>query len=669
MEENLLFRMSFILQDSSATSLDANLVKIIEDILYVENEPVSIKEIYSRIIQDCQLEFSLDEIQHAIQKKGHNIATVGEKYFLKPAYQTTIQKRGSVEDDLYNHVNDSIKELELDTEVEYLYGLIKQHLYNCFNENKDALLSLIRNESLGETQKVNYSNEDINLINLFLQWENPEKNRCVYKIISYCYVYCTLTVKKSNLLGTKLFRGKSFVLDANIIFRLAGINNDSRKFTISSFAKKCKEVGIELCYTEETLDEIHRVIKNKVIWIERITAYSEPIDLEEYGQNDNDFYKLYSAWCHDYGNCFDDYLGFQKYLYSMVYEVISQLKSVKSENYEIKNADKYKMYYDSLEKYKSVHTYKRQSKASISTDVNNLLYIMRLREENSVNDLWSAKVFLISADQNLVAWSGEVDKGVPLVVLPSVWLTIMLRFSGRQTVDDYKAFCSFLELRKHSTQNEIDVYSLLERLNTKVSSSELKKKIIKEVYENKEEYVLDEIDYDQTVEKAFDKVVSEIQEDGDQKYSIIEMELTEAKKQLSHAKGSLAFQKQADDEIRAQGLAIEDTRRHFLFATIVKKIKYPVAFLLLIVIIVVCIQTFRNKWFLITIIHSIFGEQLCLSNLLEIIGLICLGISSLAVLVNLGVDSLVSDEKQEKYRKKRVDFYLAKFGTMMNNGD
>lgn len=110
----------------------------------------------------------------------------------------------------------------------------------------------------------------------------------------------------------------------------------------------------------------------------------------------------------------------------------------------------------------------------MQTDINNYLYLKGLRKKDKNINLWTTNEFFISADQNLIGWSLEKDSGIPLVVLPSIWLTIMLRFSGR-TANDYKAFCSFLELRTHLPEDTIDVYQLLESLSDKTTDNELKK--------------------------------------------------------------------------------------------------------------------------------------------------------------------------------------------------
>lgn len=175
-------------------------------------------------------------------------------------------------------------------------------------------------------------------------------------------------------------------------------------------------------------------------------------------------------------------------------------------DFSIKNADKFENYITSLKDYKEKHSGKKQSQASLQTDINNYLYLKGLRKKDKNINLWTTNEFFISADQNLIGWSLEKDSGIPLVVLPSIWLTIMLRFSGR-TANDYKAFCSFLELRTHLPEDTIDVYQLLESLSDKTTDNELKKIIVQEVFEHKDDYVK-YIDngYEEITNKAFDKI-------------------------------------------------------------------------------------------------------------------------------------------------------------------
>ena len=106
-----------------------------------------------------------------------------------------------------------------------------------------------------------------------------------------------LTIKKDNILSAELFKGKRFYLDANIIFRMAGVNNEERKTVTTGFVHHCQKAGIELYCTSATLDEVYRVITSQVEFIRGIAGSSMPVSssmLESINPSMeiNDFYKI-----------------------------------------------------------------------------------------------------------------------------------------------------------------------------------------------------------------------------------------------------------------------------------------------------------------------------------------------------------------------------------------
>lgn len=140
MDENLLFRMNFILQDNSATTIDANLVKFIEYALaYIEADSASIVDIKEQIEKIYGLEFTIDEIDVAIKRKGKRISISDGRYFIKPEYRASIVKTKSVSDELMGFVVKAKEELNLEASSEELHSLMMDYLYYCFNSNKATL--------------------------------------------------------------------------------------------------------------------------------------------------------------------------------------------------------------------------------------------------------------------------------------------------------------------------------------------------------------------------------------------------------------------------------------------------------------------------------------------------------------------------------------------------
>jgi hypothetical protein len=657
-ESNKLFRMGFVIQDNAAMTLEANLMKIIEAVLFAaQGEKLSPTQIGDRIKEDYELAFSYEEIQRAINKKGKNLQNIEHKYFLKPEYREKLAQKEDFKKQIDRLVQLFIAEYQLDVSQTEFVHLITEYLYYCFNSNKNSILSLINNERVVDNN-FSKNQDDIKLINDFLAWKNDEKDRFVYNIVSYGYIYCTLTVKKNDLLSNKLFKGKKFILDANIIFRLAGINNDSRKNTIKSFVNKCNEVGVELCYTTITLDEIKRVIVNKVKWIESVTGKQRPLDLRVYDSSENDFYSIYCEWSSNDVHQYDDYVAFEKYLTKLVMDVIDQLICIESINYEIKNKSDYNEYLLSLSQYKEKYSYKKQSQASIKTDVNNIMHIKELRFGKGNENIWSTNIFFISADQHLIRWSTEIDTGIPLVVLPSVWLTIMLRFSGR-TVNDYKAFCSFLELRTHQPQEILDVYSLLQNLSEKTDNNELKKIIVQEVFENKDKYE-DFVDdnYGQIVQKAFDTIFAKKEKEEQYKFHNLKNKYDEKQKALQ----DYEIQKVADNEFKIKTLVDKDCKRHFRITDELNKFKKVLGFVAFIFMVIQTVCSFYRFGILYRLLSNISHDIVYgTGNLLSSLGIFWAIIVVAAGFICAFIVYLGSDKKKEKYKEKRTKYYRKLF--------
>lgn len=521
------FRMNFILQDSLATTTTTYLARIVELTLYEAEEGLTITGIVDSIIKNQSLEFSIAEIREAI-KKSRNIIVIDDIYRLSPKRRNEMEHESSIVSILDEYIDEALSDenLQLSVSHDELKTLLMRYIYYCFNSNTESLMSLIKGEYT-ETKSFDASNEQIEIINKFLLWKNVDKDKFIYQLVSYGFIYCSLNVNKDSLLSSRIFRNKEFYLDANIIFRLAGLNNDDRRRTTVSFINKCKEVKIRLLYTNVTLQEVYNVIVNKVKWIKGVTNSQEPLSPSELGRNDNDFYNLYDEWCRQ-GNSYKDFAAFQTFLFNRVNNILDDLSEVDIPDYSVtvqKLHDEYTQhlrdYKDELSAHKEylseiseedgagknpqIKQRKLHTINSASIDVSNYMYVIEKRKKSKEGNIFSTNQFLISADHYFMRWAAENNAGVPIVVLPSVWLTILLRFSGRSD-DDFKAFCSFMSLRAHEGPNEVDAFKIMQVAGHHTSDKELKKRIISEVIQHKDDYKLSDGELDETVCKAFDVI-------------------------------------------------------------------------------------------------------------------------------------------------------------------
>lgn len=521
-EEKDLLRLAMILENQGATTRDRYICKFVEYVLFdSEKSELSSLEICTCIKNRFQLEFDLTEIEAAVKKRGIGRLEETQGYYrLTPKVANQLSSQKSSLDQLRSYLT-LFSQDRPNVDIEATLMLVQKYLYFCFNSNASNLLSLIGEnpkhiDSTTFTAEFNPSQEEIDIINDFIHWENAEKNKFMYSVVSSCYEYCLITANKSPTISKSIFRGKKFFLDTNIIFRIAGFNKDERRFVSKVFVEKCREVGVALCYTSAVLTEIYRVIDSQITYIRVITNEQAPVDanlISKLSSNYevNDFYTLYYNWCKEPQNRYNDFPSFRNYLTGMISNVISNFEYIDSTI--IKDYDENEQQlFDTLMKFKSEkRPYKKTTIESIKTDVKQVLYLNSIRPK-SAKSLWDMNEYIVSADQLLISWAEETFNGVPIVVIPSLWLSIILKVSGRATENDYKSFCMFMTLRHSRTDDNtihINAVELLSKLSEKTIDSSLKEQIIAEILSNRGKYSFSEPDdYDSSVDLAFDAVLA-----------------------------------------------------------------------------------------------------------------------------------------------------------------
>ena len=514
----MMFRFAMVLQDKAPATLNKYICRLSASVLSESRQGLSAEELSIRIKEAFGLDFTEQEVKLALDKKGKTqITKCNGLYCIGDHYSLEHNSANTYIEDLKVFVSRFIGETECPFDQSQLLNLIIRYLYYCFNSSVENLLSLFCGQAkLDANTRFESSDEETLVLNDFLSWKNNEKDSLVYHIVTTCLEYCMLTVKKDVTLSQNLFKGKRFILDANIIFRMSGINNEERQFVTKSFEKHCRDAGIELFFTSSTLDEVTRVIDSQVDFISSLAGDRFPVNsslLERLNPANEitDFYKRYYDWCSLPGNTAGDYITFRKYLFDLVSDTLFRLPNLDSGVYSTgPKAQQFSDNVQSLLSFKNANRRRNRvtSRSSAETDITNIFDILKARNVKA-GSIWQTNDFMVSADQRLIEWANKEYAGVPIVVLPSVWLSIILRFTGR-TNDDYKSFCLFLTQRQHNEPDSgIDSAMLLRNVNSKTNDTAVKEKIIAEIVENKGQYSFSNPDdYDSSVDKAFDTVIS-----------------------------------------------------------------------------------------------------------------------------------------------------------------
>ena len=559
--ESDLLRLSMILENQGETTRNKYICKLTECVIFdSENGSLSSLEIYKCIRNRFQLEFDIQEIEKAIAKRGKNrIKIVNKKYMLSAKVNDQLSTQISAEEKLKKYVNDYIEQVQ-DIDANQLLSLIQKYLYYCFNSNAKNFNSIIGIDFKANVEE-DVINEfkptpgEIDLINGFMLWNNPEKDKLLYSIVASCYEYCLITTNKNPVISKSIFKGKKFFLDTNIIFRIAGINQDDRMFVTKNFIEKCREVGVSLYYTSAVLNEIYRVIDSQINFIKLMTRGQAPVDPNiiskiSFTFDYNDFYAIYCNWCKEPQNEYHDFISFRTFLLKKINSAISNFEYIDSSN--ILKEDKNSALFEDLKSFKNAkRSYRATTDESVKTDINQVLFLESLRPKSAKN-LWEMNEYIVSADQLLIAWSDKTFDGIPMVVIPSLWLSIILKVSGRASNDDYKSFCMFMTLRHHHTdEDEINInpIELLTRISERTIDKQIKELVINEILTNKNEYSFDSVeDYNDSIELAFDKILSdEKKAHKEELHKAVEAEKELSKEATEEYKKQLENKKSAEE--------------------------------------------------------------------------------------------------------------------------
>lgn len=577
MQVNSYLRLQLLFGENKAPTFIKNLEKMITLILFdVEKEirptdkpaGLTVVGIIDRLNEVYRISFSDSEVLSAINGphqtriicsyQGRDFAQ--NEYSISPEEYARLEARED-ENKLQGLI---VAFLEKHPDVEYapdtFLDLLQRHFYTVFNSNAATLLDLInRNYDYTDSLNTNefeFSQEEKAAINKFLYWDNKEKNKCVYELVSCCFDYCMITCRQGTEAYRNIFNQKTFYLDANIVFRLMGVNHINRKRVIDTFIKKCNSLNVSVRVTNMTVQEIDETISHHVQDISSLLEKTEPLDpdmvihLSSLGGSAS-FYIAYYNWCKDPANRVSDYAGFERDLKRQANEILGDFRQKNFDSFSEIETEKFNTYVSSLSSWK--HS-KRKSvyPPSIKTDVNNFMYVSSLNSRVNGTDFFSTHNYLISADHAFCDWAKELRPGaIPIVVLPSVWYSIMLQYSTR-TDDDYASFTSFLNFSMSNSEGGNSAWKL--EVLKKIISLEEPVNIRNEVGYNITERLktgaihdLDSEGVDEIVQEAYQSIVEQkVQEARAEERKLADERMASYKADVQHQISKVTYTAESD---------------------------------------------------------------------------------------------------------------------------
>ena len=421
--------------------------KVVEDALFVMNndEGVTLGALADYIEKEYFFNFDESELGKVLHdQKFSYIFEIKSAQHLDNLYLLKKERRDILNSRKTKTLNDFINE--------YLAKLglksdnseaIYQYLYGIFTTNVDSFKRMLEAKDV-KALKNHYTpkEEDIEVINGFLDWKNDEKNVAIFNLASYALEFCLLTSKKGSSLKLESLKHKTFYLDTNILYRAIGINGEDRKLRSLSFLRKLKESEDDIRISKVAWEEYEGSLKNYIKQLRRSEAPAVRSKVYTEYVTYDDIYRYYHIWAANRSNSTIDL--FVDWLYASMKALVEDF-DIQVDKFTPYSPEKNK---DKLEEMASAICGFAKSKPfeAALNDAHNILWVESSRNSGE-ETIFSTKTFLISSDRGLYVWDSKYhSQKTPIVVMLSQWLSLLLRYVGRSN-DDYRSFVCFLNIQ------------------------------------------------------------------------------------------------------------------------------------------------------------------------------------------------------------------------------
>lgn len=447
-----IFRLNCFLDDREASNFKMIIISLCCEFLYsTDNKEVELKNVYNHINNDMKINVDYDYFCEVVKKSNNfELSQIDSDIILK----LTTKKYGQIDEKIKEHsietyVNDFVQKKGYEDKI---HQAILEILYHSIYENINSFAIDNIKSILPENVQDKHSQHEIDAFNAFLEFNDHEKNTAIYNVFLKAIEFAIITSGKGVKEFSKdIFSGKTYVLDANIIFRLLGIGGEERKSSLIKLIKSCKNQGVKFEYTAQTLQELNRKLEQSVFSLQSAEQRGEIAILGDMAEQNfaifnSDFIIHYSLFRKngivknpsmyelklkaDFRNLCDD-LGI----------------TLSDGRIRIDSGERSKLAAKLIKDRKEINEYYRYTQSAANVDAHNILYVRAKRSHNNHN-FSDVKSFYLSTDRTLNIILGKIDKiKIPETILPSQLYILHHPISETSEGVDYELFLQFLKRR------------------------------------------------------------------------------------------------------------------------------------------------------------------------------------------------------------------------------
>lgn len=545
MDIRSITRTATVIYADSMSNRTTNTIKrkFVESVFVNNNNTLlTLSELVNTIEETMGLMFSEDEISPIVKDENVFVEVLNRssediKYNLQEKRYNTLCSKSIDEID---NVIETYFSTQVDSSVHFtkdsFKDLIYRYLHSILNTNISTYIQFVnpaKTITIPKLSSEQFEDEEVDLINSFVKWDDETKNKALFKLINYCIEYAIVVNNSSEDVLSKSLRTKVFYLDNALLYRALGINGETRKKRTISFLKKCKESGQKFVISKYTRQEFFNTVDYHLSQLNSSTPFGRitPQVFKRYANGDG-FYQFYHEWRNGRINYGFDL--FKTHIHSLYKDLVKRFDI--EENFNVP--------FDEKEEPAIINTYKNEIQNIKRTnryephliDARNMYWIECVRDGNNV-DVASTKYYFVTSDQKLQTWDGGHSVNQPLTLLPSQWMGLILKYVSRSS-DDYKSFISFMNLPKdNSVISEDELQSVMAGISEMTEEFSKQETIIEsmveikfgdilkgDIQENAKAYAKDKL------EKEFEKQLAEKDKETDRRLSQKDQERKELEK-------------------------------------------------------------------------------------------------------------------------------------------
>lgn len=505
--KNQLFRLAAVLYADNNYEVAPKTIirKVVESALLSNgNKAINIDQLIDLINEAYNLHLVVEEVKAIVtsdkeegflinEKNGDTIICLSEKR--RQVIESKLSKK-TIDYFIEEFQKEFASLVTGSNSKEIIYRFLYELLSTNIESFKKLLDSKKKIEDLINVESHTYTAIEREIINEFLSWDNNEKNKAIFDIASYALEYCMISnnggathIQLSNL------KNKTFYLDTNVIFRALGINGLNRQNRTNTFLRKFLEANTQLVISKFSESEFKDTI---VFYLDKLKRtplnrrINPEIFQEKYFKSLSDVYDFYYKW--RAGKANDSLELFEGYVMSL-YEKFKTDFNVTTD-YKIpfdETQEKVEKTINELSA--SICSYKNTDGARHGLngdriDALNILLVETKRDGKN-SSIFETKQYVISTDQSLRRWDYYRNTVTPVVILPSQWLSILLRYINRSN-DDFKSFVSFLNLPSGESQIDSEkIHVILAGISEMTENFDQQKFIVQSLIQRKFDGILE----------------------------------------------------------------------------------------------------------------------------------------------------------------------------------